>query len=111
MSMNKANIHQRTEAARAAIAAAYGSEADEFGTTRFISHHLEEIEPTYWKGKFNTATPEPISILEALVLRSESNNDDEIDILDFTLPGNVTNYVLCVTFNDEGEVVDISMES
>ena len=111
MSIDRATIQKRTEDARAAIKAAYGTEDDEYGATLFVSHHLEEIEATYWEKQFGTATPEASLILDSLVLRSEFDEDDEIDSFDFTLPGDATNYVICVRFNEEGEVDDISMES
>jgi hypothetical protein len=111
MPIDDATIQKRTESARAAIKAAYGTEDDEYGATLFVSHHLEEIESAYWEKHFGTVKPEPSKILDALVLRSEFEDDDEIDTFDFTLPEEVTDYVICVTFDDEGEVVDISMES
>ncbi|WP_367873575.1 DUF2004 domain-containing protein [Luteolibacter sp. Populi] len=111
MPTDKAEILKRTEAARIAIKAAYGTEDDEYGATLFVSHHLEEIEPAYWEQQFKTAVPEAVRILDALVLKSEFDDDDELDSFDFTLPGDVTDYVLCVTFDAAGEVEDISMES
>lgn len=111
MPVDQATIQKRTEIARAAIKAAYGTEEDEFGGTLFVSHHLEEIDPAYWMEQFGTTTPDPTQILDSLVLRSEFDEEDEIDSFDFTLPGDVTDYVLCVTFNEDGEVDDLSMES
>jgi Protein of unknown function (DUF2004) len=111
MPIDNSTIQQRTSTARTAIKAAYGTEDDEHGATLFVSHHLEEIDAPYWEKHFGTATPEPNQILDALVLRSEFEEVDEIDTFDFTLPGEVTDYVICVTFDDAGEVVDISMES
>ncbi len=32
-------------------------------------------------------------------------------MLDFTLPGDATDYVVCVSFGEDGEIEDISMES
>ncbi len=111
MPLDESDIQKRTEAARAAIKSAYGTEDDEFGATLFVSHHLEELAPSYWKKHFGTASPEPQRILDALVLRSEFEEDDDCDMLDFTLPGDATDYVLCVSFDEDGRVEDISMES
>jgi Protein of unknown function (DUF2004) len=111
MPIDNATIQKRTESARAAIKAAYGTEDDEYGATLFVSHHLEEIESAYWEKHFGTAKPQPSEILDSLVLRSEFEDDDEINTFDFTLPGEVTDYVICVTFDEDGEVSDISMES
>lgn len=111
MSIDKGKFLKRTEAARSAITAAYGTEADEYGATLFVAHHLSEVEPGYWAKHFQKTAPEPFEILEALVLKTEFDEDEEIDSLDFTLPGDVTNYVICVTFDDDGEIGGISMES
>ncbi|MDV5047629.1 DUF2004 domain-containing protein [Vibrio diabolicus] len=35
----------------------------------------------------------------------------EDDVCDFTLPNDVTNYLISVSFDENGQVVDISMES
>jgi hypothetical protein len=111
MPINTNTIQKRTKDALAAIKAAYGTEDDEFGATLFVTHHLDEIEPPYWEKLFGTATPDPRQILDALVLRSEFEEDDDMDTFDFTLPDEVTDYVICVTFSEGGEVEDISMES
>jgi hypothetical protein len=48
-----------------------------------------------------------------LELRSHwgAEAEDGLDTFDFTLPDDVTNYVIAVRFNEDGEVHDISMES
>jgi hypothetical protein len=86
MSIDTATIQKRTEDALAALKTAYGTEDDEFGATLFVSHHLEEIETAYWERLCGTATPEPRQILDTLVLRSEFEEDDDMDTFDFTLP-------------------------
>ncbi|MEN9866543.1 MAG: hypothetical protein RL748_2133 [Pseudomonadota bacterium] len=113
MSKRKAEILKREKSALAAIRAAFGTADDEFGATMFVSHHLEEIEADYWKTHLGTEKPEPIRVLDILVLLSHLSDEDEdgIDVFDFTLPDDITNYVLSVHFDDNGEVDDISMES
>lgn len=111
MSIDKAELLKRTEAARAAIKAVYGTKGDEYDATLFVSHHLEVIEPAYWEEWFKTPVPEADQILDALVLRSGFDDEDEPDSLDFTLPGDVTDYVLCVSFDEAGEVTAVAMES
>ena len=37
--------------------------------------------------------------------------EDGIDIFDFELPGNVSNYVISVQFDREGSITEIVMES
>ena len=85
----------------------------------FVAHHLEEIEPEYWAEQTGTPTPSPEQVLELLVLRghwgmddeNEEIDDDGLEMFDFTLPAEKTDYVLSVRFDDEGQVYDIDMES
>ena len=111
MAIDKEEIQKRTIAALAAIKAAYGTEEDEYGATLFVSHHLDEIESSYWEERFQSASPRPSQILDALVLRTDFEDDQDIDMFDFTLPGDVTDYVICVSFDEHGKVEEISMES
>jgi hypothetical protein len=104
-------IEKREKAAITAIRSSFGTEDDESGATLFVEHHLEEIEGEYWQKHLGTTKPEPISVLDILVLRSHWGGDDEIETFDFTLPENVTDYVISVRFDDSGQVEDISMES
>ena len=46
-----------------------------------------------------------------LVLREHWGGDDEIETFDFTLPEDVTDYVISVRFDESGQVEEISMES
>jgi hypothetical protein len=111
MSANPAEIERRKAAARAAIKSAFGTADDEFGATLFVSHHLEELDSSYWKKHLSTETPDPCLILGLLELRSHWGGDDEIDTFDFTLPEQVTNYVISVRFDETGDVSEITMES
>ena len=111
MPANLAEIKRREAAARAAIKEAFGTPHDEFGATMFVSHHLEELDSAYWKKHFSTARPDAHRILDALVLRSHWGGDDEIDTFDFTLPEEVTQYVVSVAFDEDGSVSGITMES
>ena len=111
MAIKNAEIQERAKKALAAIKAAYGATDDEYGVTLFVSHHLEEIEDSYWTQRFQTVSPAPSIILDGLILHSDFEDEVDIDSFDFTLPGDVTNYVICVSFNKSGEVESISMES
>lgn len=113
MPKNTAEIAKREKAALAAIRSAFGTEEDEFGATMFASHHLEEIEASYWQTHLGTDKPEPVHVLDILSLRSHWGDDDDdgIDVFDFTLPGEVTDYVISVRFDDDGEINEISMEN
>lgn len=110
MPANPLEIMKREAAARTAIKGAFGTPDDEYGATLFVSHHLEELDSSYWKKHLSTETPEPRRVLELLELHSHWGGDDEMDTFDFTLPEEITNYVICVAF-EEGRVSEITMES
>ena len=101
------NISEKKEKALNAIKSAFGTEADEYGATLFVSHHIEEINPEYWKKHLGTTDPDPKSVLDILIL----NEDSDEEMLDFTLPVEVTDYVVSVTFGKNDEVDEITMES
>lgn len=113
MSSKEDEVVRRTQVALAAIREAFGTEEDEFGATLFVSHHLEEIDAEEWQSIAGTSNPTPEEILGLLELRSHWDDDDEdgIEVFDFTLPGDVTDYVVSVRFGESGEVEEISMES
>ena len=48
-----------------------------------------------------------------LVLNQQGEREEleNYDVLDFTLPEDITDYVTSISFNHQGHVVDISMES
>ena len=58
-------IKKRTDLALVAIKQAFGTEADEYCATLFVSHHLEEIPRDYWQQHLGTDTPEPSSPWES----------------------------------------------
>lgn len=113
MPLKEIEVVRRTQVALAAIREAFGTEEDEFGATLFVSHHLEELQADDWKSIVGTTQPTPDQVLGLLQLRSHWGDDEEdgIDVFDFTLPSDVTDYVLSVRFDGSGEVEDISMES
>jgi hypothetical protein len=106
VSAQETEIERREKVALAAIRDAFGTEADEFGGTLFVSHHLEELDANYWMANLGTATPAPARVLDLLKLRSHWGDDDDvgIDVFDFTLPGGVTNYVISVQFDESGGI-------
>lgn len=103
-------VDKRSKLALDAIRSAYGTEAGEFGANLFVEHHLEEIPQEYWQERTGAAKPDPTAVLALLELRSNWG-EGEVENFDFSLPGDVTDYVLSVRFNDAGEVDEISMES
>ena len=113
MQATQEEIERRKKIAIYAIKSAFGTEEDEYGATLFVTHHLEEIEESFWQKHLGTTQPEPRRILDILVLRSHWGDDDDdgIDVFDFTLPEDVTDYVISVRFDEEGQVEEITMES
>nr|WP_232118584.1 DUF2004 domain-containing protein [Luteimonas sp. XNQY3] len=93
-----------------AIEQAFGTEVGEDGINLFVEHHLAELPESYWQQHLQSGTPEPSTVIKLLELRS-SWGDDDIEYFDFTLPGEVTDYVVSVHFDDTGSIDGISMES
>ncbi len=78
-----------------------------------MSIYLEKIDAAYWQQQLGSSKPKPIQVLSLLCLQSHWGDEAEggIDIFDFALPGDVSNYVLSVRFNKDGCITNISMES
>ncbi|OYD48827.1 DUF2004 domain-containing protein [Acidovorax kalamii] len=107
-----AEIQRRENIALEAIKSTFGTEDGEFGATMFATHHIQELESTYWLKHLGTSTPEPKKVLDILQLKSHWGDDEnEIEVLDFTLPDDVTDYVMSVRFDETGSVEEVSMES
>lgn len=106
-------IERRKRVAISAIKNAFGTKEDEYGATLFVSHLLGEIEGDYWQAKLASSQPKPKQVLDLLVLQSHWGDEKSngMDTLDFTLPGNITDYLISVSFDEEGDVEEITMES
>jgi hypothetical protein len=111
MTANPDEIKRRELLCRDAIKHAFETDEDEEHARLFVSHHLEELESSFWTRHLSTERPAPSAVLGLLQLQSHWGDHDELEIFDFTLPGDVTDYVLSVRFDDEGKVLDVSMES
>jgi hypothetical protein len=111
MAASDVEIRRREAAARAQFHTAFGTAEDEFGATLFVSHHLDELDPSYWTKHLSTETPDPRRVLDLLVLKSHWGGDDELDTFDFTLPEKITDYVLSVTFDESGAIAGMTMEN
>jgi hypothetical protein len=85
-----------------------GTEQGEYGIDEFVSHHLEELPKSYWEKHTGSSTPTSIEVIGLLVLRSKW--DDE-ETYDFSLPNEVTDYVVSVSFDEDNQIEDIVMES
>ncbi|MGA6182378.1 DUF2004 domain-containing protein [Stenotrophomonas sp. NPDC077421] len=101
---------QRQADALAAIKQAIGTEAAEDGVDLFASHHREELPASYWRQYLGQTEPDTASIIGLLQFAS-AWGEDKMEYIDFTLPGDVTQYVLSVHFDDAGVIDGISMES
>jgi antitoxin component HigA of HigAB toxin-antitoxin module len=108
MATNK--IAERQRLALEAIKQAFGTEAGEDSINLFVEHHLAELPEAYWKEHLAIASPDPGAVLSLLQFRS-SWGEDDLEHFDFTLPGEVTNYVVSVRFDSAGNIDEISMES
>ncbi|MEM9403485.1 MAG: DUF2004 domain-containing protein [Pseudomonadota bacterium] len=101
---------KREASARAHIDATYGTVDNESGASLFVSHHLDELDSTYWHEHTGSGEPDAHQVLRMLVLLRDPE-EEAIDFLDFTLPGGVSDYVLSVEFNETGDVIGVSIES
>ncbi|WP_332847714.1 DUF2004 domain-containing protein [Massilia sp. S19_KUP03_FR1] len=113
MAANTDEIKRRESAARTAIERAFGTPAGEDSIDCFIEHHLEELDGAYWRAHAGVDQPDGARVLAMLQLKSHwsSDTEDGMDVFDFTLPGDVTAYVVSVRFDAKGDVSDVSMES
>ncbi|SFM13297.1 DUF2004 domain-containing protein [Marinobacter zhejiangensis] len=88
----------------------YGNEDQEYGVNLFVRHHLEEIEPEYWMKLVGTKEPSSAQVLDSLVLVGQWESEGNI-IYDYSLPDNVTQYLISVTVGKVGEILSVEMES
>jgi hypothetical protein len=98
----------RKEKALVAIKASAGTDAGEYGVDLFINHHLEELNDSEWSQAIGISKPTKQQVLESLTLTSCW---DEGLAYDFSLPNDVTDYVVSVRYDESGEIEEISMES
>jgi hypothetical protein len=103
-------VDSRQKLALDAILKIFGTEAGEDSVNLFVEHHLEELPQSYWQQYLGSGTPEPKAVIGLLQLRSSWGIDD-VEYFDFTLPDEVTDYVVSVHFDSSGAIDSISMES
>jgi len=111
MTDNTAELARRENAARLAIKNGFDMEDEDSGAAMFVAFHLEELAGDYWRQHLRTIRPAPSGVLDILVLREHWGGPDEMENLDFSLPGEVTEYVISVHFDEAGGIDEISMES
>lgn len=108
--MTRIESVERQKLALESIKQAFGTEAGEGSVNLFVEHHLEELAKDYWQQHLGSERPEPTAVLTLLQLKS-SWGEGDIEYFDFTLPGEVTDYVVSAHFDDSGAIDGISMES
>lgn len=111
MARKSEEIARREGVALVAIRAALGTEEDEYGATLFISHHLKDVDAKYWRAHLGIDKPTPAQVFGILRFHRCWGGAEGLAVFDFTLPDDVTQYVISVRFNSAGEVESISMES
>ena len=104
--------NEQENAAREKIISLYGKPEGEYGPTLFVEHHLDQLTASEWQDICGTPTPTAEQVLTSLVLVGawSSNDDDVLDVFDFSLPDNATQYVISVRFSG-ADVIDVDMES
>ena len=65
-----------------------------------MSHHLDELDSDYWIKHLGNANPEPKEILNHLQFKYKDNGE----VFDFSLPEDVTDYVVSVSFDKDGKM-------
>jgi hypothetical protein len=101
---------RREKAALKAIQKAFGTEDGADSVDLFVEHHMAELPASYWEEHLGTSTPDPEALLGLLCFRS-SWDDEDGQSFDFTLPDEVTQYVLSVHFGRKGKIDGLAMES
>lgn len=79
----------------------------------FVSHHLEEIEASFWEKHLKTTEPESLQVLDILVLLSHWAGEETLTLIPLILPCQKMSQItfLSVSFDEEGKVEEITMES
>ena len=94
----------------AAIRKDYDDSPMEGVVGRFISHHREIFDREEWEGASIPYPPTSVDVLAAIECR-EIWEDAEAYMCDFSLPADLTNYVICVRIGRGGDVESVDMES
>ena len=104
------------EISRDALAAEF-NEKPEGTVGTYLSHHAEELSEKELLRIFGITDPDDLDIqhlLDALQLERIGlypGSEDMVAVFDYVLDREVTDYILAVEFNAEGELLRISMDS
>ncbi|WP_194919487.1 DUF2004 domain-containing protein [Catenulispora rubra] len=87
--------------------------AEEDSTVRFYAeHHRDELGAVFGEdGSIDLETLLATLSLIRIGFSLESDPEDSGIILDYSIGAEVTNYLIAVSFDEDGELEDISMES
>jgi hypothetical protein len=80
----------------------------------YLQHHIEEFQDDTTKEVFGTTTIDKQTFLKHLKLYRVGlypEDDESFAIFDIQLPRKYTNYLIAVTFDRDGELMHLSMES
>lgn len=108
-------IQRMEKKARDAIHQQFQNPVEDDQVQLFLEHHIEEVEAEYWLQHTGQVQPTPTQVLKILVLNPymewEIEEDEESYLIDFTLPDDATQYMICVEFDRDENLLNISMES
>lgn len=97
-----------------AIMKAYDANKTDEGNSivLFASHHIDELDAESLISATGHAKPDQGTLLSKLILLDSWEDEDTGAInMDYTLPNDVTTYMLCVKYDKAGELLGIEMES
>lgn len=103
------------EAREAMAGEATGGEDNASGL--YIAHHRDELPQGEWEQLFGAIEPNDVDAecflaqLQVVRVGLYPDAEDRCLLLDYTLPDGVTNYLLSVSFDHNGQLADIEMES
>ena len=107
--MAQAEFESRRHKALAAIRHGFGTLAGEGDVNLFGEHRLDEMPSAYWQERSGSEKPGPQGVPGRLECKSAWGVGD-LEVLDFTLPGDVSNDVVTVRFGATGAVAGLAME-
>jgi len=104
-------------AARAAILSDAKSGDDDAASMLYLTHHHEVLSPEDYHRLFGVAAPDltnPEPLLSRLALVRVGlypEQEDRRILLDYSIDPDTTNYLLCVSFDDDSQPIAVDLES
>lgn len=112
-----ADLEPLDRAARAAILADAEADDDDAAALLYLTHHHDVLPPEDYQRLFGVAAPDlvnPEPLLSRLVLVRVGlypEQEDSRILLDYSIDPDTTQYLLCVSFDSDGEAVAVDLES